>query len=82
MKDVVKGGAFAILGANNSTATDHPERTWVPPKGSSVAAGNATNTGNQTATGTPEESKLPAEQNATGANTTITGGVSPNATAG
>jgi nitrite reductase (NO-forming) len=84
MKDVVKGGAFAVLGANNSTATDHPEGTWVPPKGSPVAAGPATNTGNQTATGTPEESKLPAEQNATGsgANTTITEGVSPNATAG
>jgi nitrite reductase (NO-forming) len=84
MKDVVKGGAFAVLGANNSTATDHPEGTWVPPKGSPVAAGNPANAGNQTATGTPEESKLPAEQNATGsgANTTITEGVSPNATAG
>jgi hypothetical protein len=56
----------------------------VPPKGSPVAAGNPANAGNQTATGTPEESKLPAEQNATGsgANTTITEGVSPNATAG
>lgn len=83
MKDVVKGGAFAVLGANNSTATDHPEGTWVPPKGSPVAAGNPASAGNQTATGTPEESKLPAEQNATGsgANTTITAGVSPNATA-
>jgi nitrite reductase (NO-forming) len=84
MKDVVKGGAFAVLGANNSTATDHPEGTWVPPKGSPVAAGNPASAGNQTATGTPEESKLPAEQNATGsgANTTITEGVSPNATTG
>ena len=83
MKDVVKGGAFAVLGANNSTATDHPEGTWVPPKGSPVAAGNPASAGNQTATGTPEESKLPAEQNATGsgANITITEGVSPNATA-
>ena len=83
MKDVVKGGAFAVLGANNSTATDHPEGTWVPPKGSPVAAGNPASAGNQTATGTPEESKLPAEQNATGsgANTTITEGVSPNVTA-
>jgi nitrite reductase (NO-forming) len=84
MKDVVKGGAFAVLAANNSTATDHPEGTWVPPKGSPVAAANATGPGNATATGTPEEAKLPAEQNATGsgANITITEGVSPNATAG
>src|ERR687892_894800 len=84
MKDVVKGGAFAVLGANNSTANDHPEGTWVPPKGSPVAAGSPINVGNVTATGTPEESKLPAEQNATGsgANITITEGVSPNATAG
>jgi nitrite reductase (NO-forming) len=83
MTDVVKGGALAVLGANNSTATDHPEGTWVPPKGSPVAAGNATSPGNATATGTPEVSQLPAEQNATGsgANTTITEGVSPNVTA-
>jgi nitrite reductase (NO-forming) len=83
MKDVVKGGAFAVLGANNSTANDHPEGTWVPPKGSPVAAGGATNPGDVTATGTPQVSKLPAEQNATGsgANTTITEGVSPNVTA-
>jgi nitrite reductase (NO-forming) len=84
MKDVVKGGAFAVLGANNSTATDHPEGTWVPPKGSSVVAGNTTDVGTEAAGGTPEESKLPAAQNATGsgANITITEGVSPNATAG
>ena len=35
---VVKGGAFAVLAANNSTATDHPPGTWVPPKGSASAA--------------------------------------------
>jgi nitrite reductase (NO-forming) len=83
MKDVVKGAAFAVLGANNSTATDHPEGTWVPPKGSSVVAGNSTDVGMESASGTPEQSKLPAEQNATGsgANITITEGVSPNATA-
>ena len=80
----LKVAAFAVLGANNSTATDHPEGTWVPPKGSSVVAGNSTETGTQAASGTPEESKLPAAQNATGsgANITITEGVSPNATAG
>jgi nitrite reductase (NO-forming) len=84
MTDVVKGGAFAVLAANNSTATDHPEGTWVPPKGSPVTAGNATSPGNATATGTPVVSDLPAEQNATGsaANLTITEGVSPNATVG
>lgn len=82
MKDVVKGGAFAVLGANNSTATDHPEGTWVPPKGSSLVTGNATSAGNQTSTGTPEVSKAPAEQNMTGSasNQSITEGVSPNAT--
>lgn len=84
MRDVVKGGAFAVLAANNSTADDHPEGTWVPPKGSAVVAGNATGNGNQTTTGTPEQAQFPAEQNMTGsaANTTITEGVSPNVTAG
>jgi hypothetical protein len=35
MQNVVKGGAFAVLATNNSTATDQPVGTWVPPKGSS-----------------------------------------------
>jgi nitrite reductase (NO-forming) len=35
---VVKGGAFAVLAVDNSTATDHPPGTWVPPKGSASAA--------------------------------------------
>jgi nitrite reductase (NO-forming) len=35
---VVKGGAFAVLAVDNSTATDHPAGTWVPPKGSSIVA--------------------------------------------
>ncbi|MFL6323271.1 MAG: multicopper oxidase domain-containing protein [Nitrososphaeraceae archaeon] len=35
---VVKGGAFAVLAVDNSTATDHPAGTWVPPKGSSSVA--------------------------------------------
>jgi nitrite reductase (NO-forming) len=39
MKDVVKGGAIAVLAVENSTATDHPEGTWVPPTGSDVVAG-------------------------------------------
>jgi hypothetical protein len=34
MKDVVKGGAFAVLANETSTANDHPEGTCVAPKGS------------------------------------------------
>ena len=34
----LKGGAIAILAADNSTATDHPPGSWVPPKGSDIAA--------------------------------------------
>jgi nitrite reductase (NO-forming) len=54
---VVKGGAFAVLAADNSTATDHPPGTWVPPKGSDIAAPPASgmpaamSTSNQTAAG-------------------------------
>ena len=79
MKDVVKGGAFAVVGANNSTASDHPPGTWVPPKGSSVAAGNATNVGNQTAAGTELVSNLPGQQSApeAQANETITRPLAP-----
>ncbi len=43
MKDVYKGGALAVIAANNSTATDHPPGTAVAPKGSaSVVANNST----------------------------------------
>jgi nitrite reductase (NO-forming) len=52
MKDVYKGGAIAVIAANNSTATDHPPGTAVAAKGSaSVVAANATTTmtgGNET----------------------------------
>jgi nitrite reductase (NO-forming) len=64
MKDVYKGGALAVIAANNSTATDHPPGTAVAPKGSvSVVATNATmaTTGNETST-TVEE----GAQNTTG----------------
>jgi nitrite reductase (NO-forming) len=44
MNDVVKGAAFAVLATNNSTATDHPQGTWVPPKGSETAAGPSVGT--------------------------------------
>ena len=36
MADVVKGGAFAVMASENSTATDHPEGTCVPAKGEGV----------------------------------------------
>jgi nitrite reductase (NO-forming) len=41
MNNVLKGGAFAVLAADNSTATDHPPGTWVPPKGYSSAGAPA-----------------------------------------
>jgi plastocyanin len=56
MKDVVKGGAFAVLAVENSTATDHPEGTCVPAKGEGIvcaptaeAEGAASAADNQTA---------------------------------
>jgi nitrite reductase (NO-forming) len=60
MKDVYKGGALAVIAANNSTLTDQPPGTAVAPKGSeSVVASNSTlaavqplMTGNQTGTET------------------------------
>ena len=84
MRDVVKGGAFAVLSANNSTANDHPEGTWVPPKGSAIIAGNATSGGNQTTTGTPEQAQFASrtEYDCSAGNITITEGISPNVTAG
>jgi nitrite reductase (NO-forming) len=39
MKDVVKGGAFVVVADENSTATDHPPGTWVPPAGSDMVSG-------------------------------------------
>jgi plastocyanin len=53
MNDVLKGGAFAVLATPDSTASDHPAGTMVPPKGSDMVSGppmaaNAT-AGNATA---------------------------------
>jgi hypothetical protein len=39
MADVVKGGAFAVVADGNSTNSDHPPGTWVPPKGSDKVGG-------------------------------------------
>src|SRR6185503_19317501 len=39
MKDVLRGGAFAVVADGNSTNSDHPPGTWVPPKGSDKVSG-------------------------------------------
>jgi nitrite reductase (NO-forming) len=54
MNDVLKGGAFAVLATENATDTDHPQGTWVPPRGSDLVSGpsmmaNATTGANATA---------------------------------
>ncbi|MDQ3837060.1 MAG: plastocyanin/azurin family copper-binding protein [Thermoproteota archaeon] len=72
MNDVLKGGAFAVLATANSTATDHPAGTMVPPKGSDLVSGppavaNAT-AGNATsgaAANATEAAAEPAAQNQT-----------------
>jgi nitrite reductase (NO-forming) len=63
MNHVLKGGAFAVLAADNSTATDHPTGTWVPPKGYPSA-------------GAPADGKPPAMSgsNQTAATATAGGG--------
>jgi nitrite reductase (NO-forming) len=67
MKDVYKGGALAVIAANNSTATDHPPGTAVAPKGSaSVVATNATlaTTEGQTTAMTGNETSTTVEEGA------------------
>ena len=67
MKDVYKGGALAVIAANNSTATDHPPGTAVAPKGSaSVVASNATlaTTQGQTTATTGNETSTTVEEGA------------------
>jgi nitrite reductase (NO-forming) len=67
MKDVYKGGALAVIAANNSTATDHPPGTAVAPKGSaSVVAANATmaTTEGQTTAMTGNETSTTVEEGA------------------
>ena len=67
MKDVYKGGALAVIAANNSTANDHPPGTAVAPKGSaSVVASNATlaTTEGQTTAMTGNETSTTVEEGA------------------
>jgi nitrite reductase (NO-forming) len=85
MNDVLKGGAFAVLAVNNSTATDHPEGTWVPPKGSESTGGvPMTDTdGNATDTDVvPEELEEPTGNDTSGNMTSGGNATSGNATSG
>jgi nitrite reductase (NO-forming) len=72
MADVVKGGAFAVLASENSTATDHPEGTCVSPKGEGVVCATPTAEaegaaeGNQTAAAEGEDEEQTNEENGNG----------------
>ncbi|HEY7695448.1 MAG TPA: nitrite reductase, partial [Nitrososphaeraceae archaeon] len=56
MKDVVKGGAFAVLAMENSTATDHPQGTCVAAAGEGVVCAPAAEAeGEQTAAAEGEQ---------------------------
>jgi nitrite reductase (NO-forming) len=73
MADVVKGGAFAVLAVENSTATDHPEGTCVPAAGEGVVCAPAEAEGaasgdNQTATNGDENNNNDNNNNDDGAN--------------
>ncbi|HXV88377.1 MAG TPA: nitrite reductase, partial [Nitrososphaeraceae archaeon] len=58
MADVVKGGAFAVMASENSTATDHPEGTCVPTKGEGVVC---TEQPAETAEGAENQTEAQAE---------------------
>ena len=45
MNDVVKGAAFAVAADDKTAADDHPEGTWMPPKGSEEIPGPSMMTG-------------------------------------
>jgi len=71
MADVVKGGAFAVVAMENSTATDHPTGTCVPPAGSEsvvceAAAGDsaaaAATSEEDTQTGSEEDTQTGSEE--------------------
>jgi nitrite reductase (NO-forming) len=84
MNDVLKGGAFAVLAVNNSTATDHPQGTWVPPKGSESAAGPAVGTPPSAGTQVPANltSGATAGNVTSGSAATSAGAAAANATSG
>ncbi|HVE36697.1 MAG TPA: multicopper oxidase domain-containing protein [Nitrososphaeraceae archaeon] len=72
MADVVKGGAFAVLAVDNSTATDHPEGTCVPAKGEGVVCTEQTPAEIESA-GESEVTQNATMLNTTGGNTTGNG---------
>jgi hypothetical protein len=79
LNNVLKGGAFAVLAAENSTATDHPAGTMVPPKGSESAAlpapaqGNMTSASQTSAAGASNQTSAAGSQGA-GSNQTSAAG--------
>ena len=64
MADVVKGGAFAVIASENSTATDHPEGTCVPAKGEGVVCAEVEDT--ETAEGAENQTEAEAGEDAAG----------------
>jgi nitrite reductase (NO-forming) len=64
MSDVVKGGAFAVLAVENSTATDHPEGTCVPAKGEGIVCEAAAAAAEETqAEGAAGENQTATDEN-------------------
>jgi nitrite reductase (NO-forming) len=72
MADVVKGGAFAVVAADNSTATDHPEGTCVPAKGEGVVCTEVQAT--ETAEGAENQTEAEAGEDAADGTETETEG--------
>ena len=70
MSDVVKGGALAVVAADNSTATDHPEGTCVPAKGEGVVCTEVQAT--ETAEGAENQTEAEAGEDAAGGTETET----------
>lgn len=73
MNDVVKGAAFAVLATPDATDDDHPEGTWVPPRGSEVVSGpsmmtdaSMTNTTNTAEADVEVEANMTDTSNQTG----------------
>jgi plastocyanin len=71
-----------VMATNNSTDTDHPAGTWVPPRGSGVTGGPAMETGGNTTETTvtpPQTGNSTTPENTTGTGNT-TGGQTGNQT--
>jgi nitrite reductase (NO-forming) len=81
LNDVVKGGAFVVIGANNSTMDDIPPEAMVPEVGTGQSMnatetsaaetpGNVTSTTNMTSTGNETSTGNQTSGNQTGTNST------------